>query len=180
MATTVSGLAEPPSLDATRSRIAARFGLVPSFFMMARSEPPIVAAMFGLVEFAYFDSPLPTLLKERLFTYVSRFCSVPYCMARHCAFLVGCGNVAGHPEVQGISVEEAVALLRTPFPDAERRDQLLAQLQSVGGELDEWPDAESEMANALFFAAAVVFVMPQAHGPLLAELARVVGDRRYQ
>jgi hypothetical protein len=42
----------PDSLDslallAVRARIADRFGLVPSFFMMARIEPPIVEAMFG-------------------------------------------------------------------------------------------------------------------------------------
>src|SRR6266550_3778848 len=93
------GLTDSPALEAVRTRISDRFGLVPSFFMMARVEPPIVEAMFNMVEFAYFDSPLPTLFKERLFTYVSRFCAVPYCMARHCAFLVGCGNVAGHPDV---------------------------------------------------------------------------------
>src|SRR4030095_12363137 len=95
--------------------------------------------MFGLVEFAYFDSPLPALFKERLFTYVSRFCRVPYCMARHCAFLLGCGNVAGDPEADGISVEEAVALLRTPFPDAERRNVLLGKLRAADSELDHWP-----------------------------------------
>src|SRR6476660_9861017 len=106
---------ESAALQAVRERISARFGLVPSFFMQARVEPPIVDAMFGLVEFAYFDAPLPPLFKERLFTYVSRFCTVPYCMVRHCAFLLGCGNVAGHPLVDGISVEDAVAMLRTPF-----------------------------------------------------------------
>ena len=37
-------------------------------------------------------------------------------MVRRCAFLLGCGNVAGHPLVDGISVEDAVAMVRTPFP----------------------------------------------------------------
>ena len=115
-----------PALEAVRARIAERFGLVPSFFMMAQSEPRIVEAMFAMAEFTYLDSPLPTLFKERLFTYVSRFCAVPYCMVRHCAFLLGCGNVAGDPQVQGISVDDAVAMLRTPFPDATQRDRLFA------------------------------------------------------
>lgn len=168
-----------PELHATSARIAQRFGLVPSFFKMARAQPPIVEAMFGMVEFAYFDSPLPTLFKERLFTYVSRFCEVPYCMARHCGFLVGCGNVAGDAEADGITVAEAMTLLKTPFPDADRCDVLLAQLRAVEGELDGWPGPPSELADTIFFAAAVAFVMPQAHAPLLAELARVLGDRRY-
>ncbi|HEY7895367.1 MAG TPA: HAMP domain-containing sensor histidine kinase [Gemmatimonadaceae bacterium] len=177
----MQGLAErlSPDLEAARNRISGRFGLVPSFFMMARDEPPIVDAMFGMVEFTYFDSPLPTLFKERLFTYVSRFCAVPYCMARHCAFLVGCGNVAGHPDVEGISVDEAVALLERPFPDAERRDEILAQLRAVEGELDQWPNPTSALADTILCAAAVVFVLPQEHEPLLAELERVLGSRRH-
>ena len=179
MASITAGSREPTALQAVRARIAARFGLVPSFFMMASTEPPIVEAMFGLAEFAYFDSPLPPLFKERLFTYVSRFCTVPYCMVRHCAFLVGCGNVAGQPRVDGISVEDAVAMLRTPFPDAERRNRLLAQLRAVGGELERWPDPRSDLEDAIFFAAAVAFVMPQEHKPLLAELERVLGADDY-
>jgi hypothetical protein len=48
-----------------RARIADRFGLVPEYFMMARAEPPIVESMFSMVEFTYFDAPLPSLFKER-------------------------------------------------------------------------------------------------------------------
>lgn len=146
---------------------------------MARAEPPIAEAMFGLVEFAYFDSPLPALFKERLFTYVSRFCRVPYCMARHCAFLLGCGNVSGDPEADGISVAEAVSLLRTPFPDAERRDVLLGKLRAAESELEQWPPSRSDLAETVFFAAAVAFVMPREHKPLLAQLERVLGARRF-
>ena len=179
MATRPSRTEDPAALSAVRMKIAERFGLVPSFFMMARAEPPIVKAMFGLVEFAYFDSPLPTLFKERLFTYVSRFCSVPYCMARHCAFLVGCGYVAGDPETRGISIEEAVELLRTPFPDAAGRNDLLMRLRAVEREIGRWPDQKSELSETIFFAAAVAFAMPQEHRPLLEELERVLGARRF-
>jgi hypothetical protein len=179
MEATAPASTESSALEIVRARIAERFGLVPSFFMMARAEPPIVEAMFGLVEFAYFDSPLPALFKERLFTYVSRFCRVPYCMARHCAFLLGCGNVAGDPEAQGISVDQAVALLRTPFPNAERRDELLKKLRAAESELDQWPRQESDLGETIFFAAAVVFVMPREHTPLVAQLERVLGTRRF-
>jgi signal transduction histidine kinase len=179
MEMTAPGAIDSPALQAVRARIAQRFGLVPSFFMMARAEPPIVDAMFGLVEFAYFDSPLPALFKERLFTYVSRYCRVPYCMARHCAFLLGCGNVAGDPGADGISVEEAVMLIRTPFPDAARRHALLEKLRAAGTDLASWPDPKSDLAETVFFAAAVAFVMPREHKPLLAQLERVLGAPRF-
>jgi signal transduction histidine kinase len=179
MNTTAPDSVDSPALQAVRARIAERFGLIPSFFMMARAEPPIVDAIFGMVEFAYFDSPLPALFKERLFTYVSRFCRVPYCMARHSAFLLGCGNVAGDSGADGISVDEAVALLRTPFPDAERRDALLRKLRAADGDIDRWPDPRSDLEETVFFAAAVAFVMPLEHKPLLAQLERVLGARRF-
>jgi signal transduction histidine kinase len=168
---------EPVTLAGVRARIADRFGLVPAFFMMAGAEPPIVESMFSMVEFTYFDSPLPALFKERLFVYVSRFCTVPYCMARHCGFLVGCGNVSGDPDAEGISVPEAVALLQTPFPDAAGRDDLLRALRAVPHVLERWPEPASALSETILFAAAVIFVMPQEHKPLLAELERVLGPR---
>jgi signal transduction histidine kinase len=176
----VSHVGEPAAaLAAVRQRIANRFGLVPSFFMMASAEPPIVGALFSMAEFSYLDAPLPAVFKEGLFTYVSRFCAVPYCMARHCAFLVGCGNIAGDPEADGISVGEAVALLKTPFPDLAAREELLRTLRGVLHELERWPAAGSALSDTILFAAAVVFVMPQEHHPLLAELERVLGVRDY-
>jgi signal transduction histidine kinase len=174
-----SRIDEPGALAAVQARIAGRFGLVPSFFMMACAEPPIVESMFSMVEFTYFDAPLPSLFKERLFVYVSRFCSVPYCMARHCAFLLGDGNVSGDPDAEGVSVLEAVALLKTPFPDAAARDDLLVALRAVPGPLERWPAQGSALSETVLFAAAVVFVMPQEHKPLLAELERVLGARDY-
>ena len=174
-----SRIDEPGALAAVRARIAGRFGLVPSFFMMARAEPPIVESMFSMVEFTYFDAPLPSLFKERLFVYVSRFCSVPYCMARHCAFLLGSGNVSGDPDAEGVSVAEAVTLLQTPFPDAAARDGLLLDLCAAPGPLERWPAQGSALSETVLFAAAVVFVMPQEHKPLLAELERVLGARDY-
>jgi hypothetical protein len=38
---------------------------------------------------AYLDAPIPTLFKERLFVYLSRFCEVRYCITRHVGFLWG-------------------------------------------------------------------------------------------
>lgn len=46
-------------------------------------------------------------------------------------------------------------------------------------ELDRWPDATSDLSNTIFVASAVAFVMPQEHQPLLTELERVLGARRY-
>ena len=77
------------------NEIAKRFGILPNFFRLASSDPAIAANLWGFALFAYLDNPLPSLFKERLFVYLSRFCEVRYCIARHVGFLAGLGYPAG-------------------------------------------------------------------------------------
>jgi hypothetical protein len=89
--------AQPPinQLWQLWDEIEARFGICPSFFKLAQCEPPIARNLFRQAEFAYLESPIPALFKEKLFTWLSRVCEVRYCVARHCAFLLGRGRVTG-------------------------------------------------------------------------------------
>ena len=77
--------------------VAARFGLVPNFFRSAPDAPFVIRELWGFAKSAYLDTPIPTLFKERLFVYLSRFCEVRYCVTRHCGFLLGLGRAAGDP-----------------------------------------------------------------------------------
>jgi hypothetical protein len=71
------------------NEIAKRFGVLPNFFRLASSDPKIASNLWGFAQFAYLDNPLPSLFKERLFVYLSRFCEIRYCIARHVGFLLG-------------------------------------------------------------------------------------------
>jgi hypothetical protein len=53
--------------------VAARFGLVPNFFRSAPDAPLVIRELWLFAKSAYLDTPIPTLFKERLFVYVSRF-----------------------------------------------------------------------------------------------------------
>src|SRR5258708_39625881 len=77
------------------NEIAKRFGVLPNFFGLASSDPQITANLWGFARFGYLDNPLPSLFKERLFIYLSRFCEVRYCICRHVGFLTGLGYRAG-------------------------------------------------------------------------------------
>ena len=88
-----SATASPTSLLAADVR--DRFGVLPNFFRLADSTPEITANLWGFARFAYLDNPLPSLFKERLFVYLSRFCEVRYCIARHVGFLIGLGRPSG-------------------------------------------------------------------------------------
>jgi hypothetical protein len=74
--------------------VAARFGLVPNFFRSAPEAPLVIRELWLFAKSAYLDTPIPTLFKERLFVYLSRFCEVRYCITRHCGFLLGLGRSA--------------------------------------------------------------------------------------
>src|SRR5580658_5955905 len=97
------------------SEVAARFGHVPNFFRLASSDPTITRNLWGFAQFAYLDNPMPSLFKERLFVYLSRFCEVRYCIARHVGFLVGLGRPAGDWTCLPQQVEAILPLLRRPL-----------------------------------------------------------------
>src|SRR5450432_809886 len=92
--------------------VAARFGLVPNFFRSAPDAPYVVRELWAFAKAAYLDTPIPTLFKERLFVYLSRFCEVRYCVTRHCGFLLGLGHSAGDPSAQAMTITQVARLLR--------------------------------------------------------------------
>ena len=68
---------------------------MPNFFCTATAAPGLIDELWAFAKSAYLDSPLPSLFKERLFVYLSRFCPVRYCIVRHVGFLIGEGHPAG-------------------------------------------------------------------------------------
>jgi hypothetical protein len=118
MANRQSGLS-----DFERS-VAGRFGLVPHFFSSAPDAPEIIEKLWAFAQSAYLDNPIPSIFKERLFVYLSRFCENRYCITRHCAFLVGHGHPSGDPGAASQSIEQVIRLLTKPTPLAARQRRL--------------------------------------------------------
>jgi PAS domain S-box-containing protein len=139
------------------SKVAARFGVLPNFFRLTTDDPKITENLWRFAQFAYLDNPLPSLLKERLFVYLSLFCEVRYCIARHVGFLVGLGRPAGDPQCLPQSVDEVLPLLRRDLPFKSDLDQHLALCEGLGmGSFPPEPDSAQE--RAIFACAAHVFL----------------------
>ena len=139
------------------SAVIARFGVLPNFFRLTTDDPKITENLWGFAQFAYLDNPLPSLLKERLFVYLSLFCEVRYCIARHLGFLVGLGRPAGDQLCLPQSVEEVLPLLRGDLPFKSDLDQHLALCEGLGlGSFPPQPDSAQE--RAIFACAAHVFL----------------------
>jgi PAS domain S-box-containing protein len=143
------------ALEAT---IASRFGVLPSFFRLASADPTVAANLWGFAQFAYLDNPMPSLFKERLFVYLSRFCAVRYCIARHVGFLVGLGRPAGDSTCLPQTVKDVLPLLRRSLPRGEELSPFVkacAESLSNGG---VFPDPDSAEEQAVFACATHVFL----------------------
>ena len=117
------GILGPFHRDVTR-----RFGLVPNFFMSAPDAPEIVEKLWDFAKSAYLDNPIPSLFKERLFVFLSRFCQVRYCIVRHCGFLVGYGHSSGDASAAPQTIEQALKLLKAPPPWRRQLDPIYERL----------------------------------------------------
>ena len=110
--------------------VAARFGLVPNFFRSAPDAPLVIRELWLFAKSAYLDTPIPTLFKERLFVYLSRFCEVRYCVTRHCGFLLGLGRAAGDPSATAMTINQVIRLLQRPVPTEEQTTARLPDWKS--------------------------------------------------
>ena len=137
--------------------IRERFGILPNFFRLTTDDPQLTENLWGFAQFAYLDNPLPSLMKERLFVYLSLFCDVRYCIARHLGFLVGLGRPSGDPHCLPQSVHDVLPLLRGKLPFKSDLDEHLALCEGLGV-VSLPPEPDSVQERAIFACAAHVFL----------------------
>ncbi len=154
--------------------ITERFGLLPNFFRLTPETPQITVKIWEFAQAAYLDNPLPSLFKERLFVYLSRFCEVRYCVARHVGFLVGLGRPSGDAQARSQTIQEVMELLKRPFPREDRLQPFLALAQNRAP-LVELPDATSDLEEAFFAIVSHVFLQT-SEAPACYEALRALLD----
>ena len=172
-------LQESSDRSAFQQAVSNRFGLVPNFFQSAPDAPELAHRLWDLAKELYLDKPIPSLFKERLFVYLSRFCEVRYCIVRHVGFLIGLGHSSGDPLVQVESVAQVIRLLKTPTPWQRDLNALLLPLEATSTRID-WPEPETDLEDCLFAAATVVFVEPLRSDRERAALRNAVGGQRFE
>lgn len=138
--------------------VRERFGVLPNFFRLASSDPSITRNLWGFAQFAYLDNPMPSLFKERLFVYLSRFCEIRYCIARHVGFLVGLGRPAGDATCLPQAVEDVLPLLKVPLAHGESFTPVLETCRQLGRPIAAYPAPDSAAERALFACATHLFL----------------------
>jgi signal transduction histidine kinase len=161
--------------------VTRRFGILPNFFRSARAAPELLEQLWGFAKAGYLDNPMPSVFKERLFVWLSRFCPMRYCIVRHVGFLLGeeHGRAAGDESARPQSVDEVITLLRRPSP--WRRDMALVYASLETHRLNgRWPAAGSQLEDAIFACAAIMFVEPARSDSARSALIRTLGERDYE
>jgi len=174
--------AQPAKIAAPdlQRRVSERFGVLPNFFRLSPETPEITEKLWGFAQAAYLDNPLPSLFKERLFVYLSRFCAVRYCIARHTGFLIGLGRPSGDKDARAETVMDVVKLLRRPLPRGPEIKECLSFCSTSAAPLIEMPLADTQMEGALFSLASHVFLQTGDAPECLDELERLLGAVRLQ
>jgi signal transduction histidine kinase/ActR/RegA family two-component response regulator len=169
-----------PTTSSLQAEVENRFGVLPNFFCLGGDAPEITTNLWGFAQFAYLDNPLPSLFKERLFVYLSRFCIVRYCIARHVGFLVGLGRPAGDRSSIPETVEQAVRLIRRPLPRGDALQTHLTLLETDAAPLPCPPESGSAVEEAVFACAAHVFLQTPQAARCLEALRKAFTDTLFQ
>jgi two-component sensor histidine kinase len=152
---------------------------VPNFFRSAPDAPIVVRELWLFAKSAYLDIPIPTLFKERLFVYLSRFCEVRYCITRHCGFLLGLGHSAGDASAPPMTIEQVVRLLQRPIPGKESTNAALARLEAIAEPID-WPSPETSYDDDLLTSATVLFLQPARARRAKRALRIALGGEKFE
>jgi len=159
--------------------VAARFGLVPNFFRSAPDAPFVVRELWRFAKSAYLDTPIPTLFKERLFVYLSRFCEVRYCITRHCGFLLGLGRAAGDSSAPAMTIGQVTRLLQHPVPSEDRTAAALGRLEAIAEPID-WPSPETSYDDDLLTSSTVLFLWPARADRAKRALRIALGGEKFE
>src|SRR5580658_7168622 len=172
----------PPSGTAFEAEVTSRFGILPNFFKSAQAAPELLEQLWGFAKAGYLDNPMPSVFKERLFVWLSRFCPMRYCIVRHVGFLLGehHGRPAGDVSAPTQTIDEVIALLRRPSPWNRDMAPVYAGLQAAPPRIDVWPAPGSVMEDAIFACAAIIFVEPARSESARHALVRTLGVREYE
>ncbi len=166
-------LSSIPTLGRTseqiKAEIEADFGFFPPFFEPAWQTPQVLENLWQQTLTAYVNNPLPTLFKEKLSAYLSRFCAVPYCMICHSCTL----------RPLGMSASEVLALLEAPLPAAEDIEKHLKLLAAQSDILTNWPQPNSQLEQSLLYCSTFIAVQ-DVGGSCRQQLRQILGTINYQ
>jgi len=153
-----------------KAEIEEKFGFVPPFFGPAEQNPQVLENLWQQTLSAYVNNPLPTLFKEKLSAYLSRYCAIPYCMICHSCSL----------RPLGMKAREVLELLESPSPIETDIDKHLRVLAAQPGRLTLLSEWNSELEESLLACAIFIAMEGEQADYYRVELRHLLGAINYQ
>ena len=113
----------------------------------------------------YIDNPLPSLLKEKLFAYLSRYCDKPYCLVCHSCFLLPLG----------MTPSQVRSLVCMPTPGNVEIRALLDE--GMETENRSWKQNKGELDHLVIRLSAVFYLKLQSSDAAHLLLGRILGEQ---
>jgi PAS domain S-box-containing protein len=149
--------------------IEERIGFFPSFLAPAISTPQVLDSLWQQTLSAYINNPLPSLFKEKLFTYLSQYCSVPYFLICHSCVLRSLGMTA--KEIFN------VIQISCPKNESDLRSQLNT-LTLTPIQQHYW-QSNSEIEDSLLRCSIYMFLQPSQAESCRSHLRQFLGISMY-
>lgn len=155
--------------QAIQTEITEKLGFIPPFFAPAQDNLQVLSNLWQQTLTTYLDNPLPAVFKEKLSTYLSRYCIVPYCMVCHSCSL----------KFLGWQAQQILELLTSPVPTETEINQHLEFLATQPN-LSNFPDSNSAVEKSLFWCAVTIFLEQDQAVTCRSRLRRLLGETNYQ
>ncbi|MBH8572072.1 EAL domain-containing protein [Nostocaceae cyanobacterium CENA369] len=152
------------------AEIREKFGFVPPFFQPAEQNAQVLENLWQQTLSAYINNPISALLKEKLSAYLSRYCTVPYCMICHSCTL----------RTLGLKTQEVLELLESPPPTEKEVATHLYMLGRSDSEQIVLSDLSSVIEKSLLFCSIFIFLEREQAEYCRSELRRLLGPVNYQ
>ncbi|MFN6566261.1 putative bifunctional diguanylate cyclase/phosphodiesterase [Dendronalium sp. ChiSLP03b] len=152
------------------AEIREKFGFFPPFFKLAEHNTQVLENLWQQTLSAYINNPISALFKEKLFAYLSRYCSVPYCLICHSCAL----------RTLGLKTQEVLELLESPPPTEKEIAAHLYTLVRSDSEQIILSDLNPAIEKSLFYCSIFIFLEREQSEYCRTELRRLLGPMNYQ
>ncbi|HEY9695135.1 MAG TPA: acyltransferase family protein [Oculatellaceae cyanobacterium] len=153
-----------------KSEIQKNLGFFPPFFESAQQNPQVLENLWQQTLSAYIDNPFPPVFKEKLSAYLSRYCSVHYCLVCHSCSL----------HHLGINGSQVLNLLVSPPPSATEINFHLSLLKAHSGKLTILSKLNSVIEESLLRCAIFIFTEHKQAEFCRHELHNLLGNDKYE
>ncbi len=150
--------------------IKNQFGFIPSLFAPAFENPQVLENLWQQMLSAYINNPLPHLFKEKLFAYLSRYCTNSYWLICQSCSLYSLETEA--PEI--------LKWLSKPAPTATEIESQLRMTAAQPAPSTVLPEFNCELEENLLSRAIFIFLEPKQAQNCCEELRRLLGTENYQ